>query len=201
VTHTYCDFPCLYEINTLDGSSSLVVSLQASTFLNGLAFLNGVLYATGVFDGGFALNSIDLTTGATTLITDQAVGWTNLAANGDTGLLYVVDGSVLKAVDPVSGTTTTVGPAGGNVASTFDVITNTLYSMSHTRLSATDVSTGVTSTIVVGAYGGIAGLAFEAGVLYHTRSRTLYTLDVVTGAETIIGDMEFGVDGLTSDGT
>jgi DNA-binding beta-propeller fold protein YncE len=191
----------VYSINPATGAATFVTDLTGAvaTSLVGLDILAGKLYATDVVAGaGFSFGTIDIATGAFTIINDQdgSANWHGLAASAAQNLLYTIDlndSSKLKSVTP-SGVVTAIGAGTGifGVGMAFDDNHSLLYAVDGSSLYTVDTTTG-TATLV-GALGigdGRFGLAYDptTDTLYGNGgdTETLYTIDVTTGAATAVG--------------
>ncbi len=203
----------LYTIDSTTGVATLQVTLTGTvgTSLVGLEYLNGVFYGTDVFDGNsFTFGSIDPTTGAYTVINDQAgsLNWHALAGDADVNLLYTVDqddGNQLKSVT-TGGVVTAIGGSGGPDMRglAFDNDSDILYGIDgNGSLYTIDTGTGISALVgSTGVPGGQPGLAYDdlADILYLNdgAGQSLYTVDTTTGAATLVGGNAAGavIDGL-----
>jgi hypothetical protein len=206
----------IYEINTTTGAATLLSNADAPLSLVGLAQIGGTFYVSDVVDvNGFSVRELNISTGATTFVSDQAgsSNWHGLAANRSAGLLYAIDldlGDVLRTLDPSTGTVTNVGSTGIIGAGlAYDNVAGILYAVdnSGSNLNLYTVNTSTGASALIGATGlvpGPIGLAFDedTNALYMTSdpgssttgSWNLYRLDTGTGVATLIGST--GVNGL-----
>jgi hypothetical protein len=217
----------VYTINPTTGAATAVVDLTGVTRASfvGLEFLNGTLYATDVSVSGWKFGTINLATGAYTVINDQggSSNWHGLAADPAANLLYSVD---LDAADyPLVSIT-----PGGAIATkglTYQNIRGLAYDSNHGVLYgvAWDETAGATALYTVDTGSGAAalvgslgldnfrlGLAYDplADILYLNTGAgnggySLYRVDTTTGAPTLIGGNGSvagnGIDGLAYLGT
>ena len=195
-----------------------------SLILGMLVFANS-LYAEmlGVTNGdgesGGELVSIDLTTGAATLIGPLPITMTEAVYDSANQLLYAQgsNGSfVMYLIDPTDGTeisqVSTSGAYNG-----MEFVGGTLYASMITGggglsdLVTVDPVTGVATIIGPTGYPGITGLAYDSAssTMYgvvgggSTSSGSLVTIDMTTGVATMVGptgfikvgSIEFGQDG------
>ena len=98
----------VYTIDTATGAATKVVDLTGNTdtsFVD-VTFLGGTLYASDVFaTGAFQFGTIDLTTGAFSIINNQggSANWHSLAAVPSDGLIYAVDNDNARLVTVTPG--------------------------------------------------------------------------------------------------
>lgn len=198
----------VYRLDEQTGRATFVTHItNHSTAFVGLEFLRGTLYATDVvagpvFFGEFTFGKIDLATGAFTAINNQtgSINWHGLAASQAANLLYTVDiddNKMLKSITP-SGIVTSIGTGTGVFAYglAYDDANDILYATSESSLYRIDTRTG-TSTLIgalgeaVYPFSGLRGLAMDevTRVLYMNDGflDRLYTVDVTTGAATLVG--------------
>lgn len=197
----------LYNVSTTTGAATPLVTVTGgSASFSGLAYLNGTLYATDIFANGFRFGSIDMTTGAFTVINNQggSFNWHGLAANQAGNVLYSIDqdnGNRLVSVTP-AGVITTIGSGTGieGRGMAYDNGNGILYATGPgsgvQSLYAVNTTTG-TATLIgsTGINSYMIGLAFDdaTGTLYMTASpggqgpSNLYTLNTTTGLATLIG--------------
>ncbi|MFO0849654.1 MAG: hypothetical protein U0871_14030 [Gemmataceae bacterium] len=199
--------PHLYNVSTTTGTATPFVTVTGGfTSLTGLAYLNGTLYATDVLAGqGFKFGSIDMATGAFTVINNQggSANWHGLAANQAGNVLYSIDidnGNRLVSVTP-AGVITTIGPGAGidGRGMAYDNGNGVLYatgSGAGTSLYTVNTTTGLATLVgSTGISSGFIGLAFDdaTGTLYMTAApggngpSNLYTVNTTTGLATLIG--------------
>jgi hypothetical protein len=208
----------LYRVDQATGAATLLTDLSGSDFSSfvGLEVLRGTVYATDVVPaagGNFSFGSIDLNTGAFTVINDQAgsANWHGLAASQADNLLYSVDldsGNFnLLSVTP-TGTVNVIGATGLFITGmAFDDANSILYGVDGSNLYTINVGTGAST--VVGALGSFItstrlGLAYDpvlqALYLNAADGGSLYSVNVSTGAATLIGSngatAGSGIDGL-----
>jgi len=196
----------LYEIDPATGAATLVAPIGGDGYgvsYSGAAFLAGQMYATDVeTDDDLSFGTIDITTGAFTLINEQggSNNWHGLAADSALGLLYTIDyndGLRLKSVTP-TGTITSIGTGTGidGRGLAFDNTNDILYGIDGAsgNLCLVDTDTGTSTPI--GSLGLGVGSALyrigldyddDAGILYAITQGSLYTVNVTTGAATEVG--------------
>jgi hypothetical protein len=144
-----------------------------------------------VSTGGAQLATVDVATGATTLIGSTGIALTDIAFS-PTGDLYGISFTSLYQVNASTGATTLVGSLGA-VSGTANALVfgsdGTLY-MAGSSLYSVNTLTGAASAI--GAIGFQSGgdLAFIGSTLYMaTSGNQLVEVDVSTGAGTFIGNL------------
>lgn len=209
----------LYDIDSSTGAATSFLTLDKGLSFTGFEILGGVGYATDIFNprGGFGFGSIDLTTGAVTVLSGQdgSSNWWGLVTN-PSGNFWTVDrdaGNLLKEVDPLTGATTTIGATGVANQGTdlaYDALLGILYAVAFDgNLYTIDTTTGAST--LVGATGLTftnvhQGLAFDpvARILYLNEADTfdaLFTVNTTTGLATLVGSngavAGSGIDGLT----
>lgn len=191
----------LIAISPGTGAGTLIgnMGLNFEADVSGLARLpDGTLIA---YDGQSALVdrllTIDELTGVATVVgptadtTLTAVG--GLAVDPDTGKVYLTNGQNLFEVDPGTGAPTLIGPLG-------DIISGLAFAPPSPCIIGTDPGSTLTDYDPLTATASnprptgideIGGLALSpSGTLYALRSGPsggLYTLDVITGAATLVG--------------
>lgn len=204
----------VYTVDPLTGAASVVVTTDDTSFV-GATFLGGTFYGSDICGADcFSVNSIDLSTGVSTFVSDQdaSSNWHGLASDEGAGLIYAIDiddGNTLKSLT-AGGVVTSIGTGtgidgrgmafddGNGILYATDWATDSLYSV--------DVTTG-TSTLLgsMGLGTFTIGLAFDElnGILYANASSqgggtdSLYILDTTTGAASLVGANGFsGIDGL-----
>jgi hypothetical protein len=198
----------IYDINPSTGAATALTVTQ-NTSLVGATFLKGVLYGSDICGANcFSLDSLDLSTGANTFVSDQdgSANWHGLASDEGAGLMYAIDqddGNILKSIT-AGGVVTSIGTGTGidGRGMAYDDWNNILY--------ATDASSGLYSVSVltgVSTFIGDMGIdADQIGLAYDELTDTLYanvandglySLSVGTGAATFIGANGFAdIDGL-----
>jgi hypothetical protein len=142
----------------------------------------------GEYGGDFG--SIDLTSGAFTLLGDPGVTITGMAVEGGTLYGGSFDAGFLYSINPANGALTTIG----NSAVPYEVFGSTtsgmfavgrdenLYSVSPTTGAATLIGpTGISQV-------GVVGLSTEASALYYAVGGNIYTLNTTTGAPTLLAN-------------
>ncbi len=177
----------------LEADVSGIAPLSASTLL--------------AYDSQSALDdrmlSIDKATGIATVIGPtgmtvlSSVG--GLALDPDTGTYYMSNGLSLFTVDPGTGDATLIGPHGVSIAGlAFGPPVSCMIGLDMTSnlydISAAD---GSGSNIRLSTQDQLGGLALAPdGTLYAARASAggeLYTLDIVTGAATLVGGSLAGI--------
>ena len=150
------------------------------------------------------LYTIDLMTGLSTAI--GATGYSDiegLSFQPGTGTLYGLDDATdtLITIDTGTGAGTAVGPLGTNFsdAGMAFAADGTLYGASdlgsNDGFYSIDTTTGA-ATLINGSDSDAHALAFFGGVMYGIidASNSLITIDLATGAETIIGGLGINTD-------
>lgn len=198
----------LYTLNPTTGQATLLVIPQSGDFgLVGVGLLGGSIYVSNTNLPPTSTVRVDRTTGTVTPVIDQELeggsnSWTGLTANRNAGLLYTTQtGSILRSLNPATGIVSTigeVGPATRGLA--YNNLTNTLYGITTTGELYTINTTTGTPTLIGDADNlstASRGLGFdeETGTLFMTADpdgngallTNLYTLDLTTGAATLVG--------------
>ncbi len=188
----------VYSIDAGTGAATLLAA-TADTSLVGATFLGGKLYGSDVVDqSGFTVGTIDLVTGAYTVVGNQdgSSNWHGLASDEAAGLIYTIDindGNKLKSMT-AGGVVTTIGSGTGidGRGMAYDGVNGILYATGFGSLYTVDVGLG-TATLIgsLGISDGHLGLAYDdlAGVLYANdgQGHGLYSVDVATGVASLIG--------------
>lgn len=203
------NFGDVYEIDSATGLATNLVPMQNTTGFTGATFLGGQLYASDVtYLGPHALGTIDTTTGVFSFVNNQggSNNWHGLASDESAGLMYAIDlddGTKLKSI-ALDGVIATIGTGTGieGHGMAYDDTNNILYATSFSGgLYTVDTVLGTAS--LIGNMGeGIdtnwIGLAFDeaSATLYANSASSLFTLDVTTGAASLIGGN--GVTGIDS---
>lgn len=161
-----------------------------------------------VSDSAGRLETIDVVTGATTLVGNMGTVMFDIAFS-PSGQLYGVDGTALYTINSTTGATTLIGGSGGgNINALVFGSDGTLYGASN-GLYKFNVATGSRTEIGANFSNGATSsgdLAFIGGNLYLSTVSTtdhLQRISTSTGANTDIGSIGFsGVFGLaTPNGT
>jgi len=197
----------VYDIDPLTGVATLLTTTD-TTSLVGATFLDGVFYCSDICGADcFSVNSIDITTGTSTFVSDQdgSLNWHGLASDEDAGLMYAIDindGNILKSLT-AGGIVTTIGTGTGidGRGMAYDDFNDILYATGFGDLYTVDTTTGFSS--LIGSLGfatqGRIGLAFDelTGTLFANSAGSLWTLDTSTGEGLMIGSNgASGIDGL-----
>ena len=202
----------LFALSLTDGSGSVVGPFGSADAMGGLAYdaVNGILYGSDVASGN--LYSINESTGAATLIGPLGARlMQGLAFRNTTGMLYGTAypgaGDLMTSlyrIDTATGAATSIGSTGFDSVSglAFHPVTDVLYGVAGVAtgvLLAIDQATGA-GAIVADDIQAIDGLAFHpfTNVLYGVDNGTgqtpdsLYTIDLSTGAASLIGPTSVG---------
>jgi len=178
-----------HKIDPTDGSSVVIDSGNADYRL-GLAFnpSTGVMYSVSAFTG--RLSTINLTTGATTLVGSNAFQMTGLTFSGDLSTLYSFDGNggALLAVNPADGSAVVIGPTGGSVLDLTTDSAGNVFAGGTGGIYSINTTTGAASLIGDGTFW--TAIAFDStDTLYgiEVSSDSLYTIDTTTGSRTLVG--------------
>lgn len=161
----------LVTINPVTGATSVVGPTGLLLVEGDLAFgPTGTLYGADAISGATqSLVSFNLTTGAATIVGTLATDDISGLAFSSGGTFYGLDTHVNSGGNP---TLVTINPATGAV----------LTNVATTGLSAVN---------------SLAGMTFDAnGTLYVTGGGSLYTLNPVTGAATLVGTHSGDLSGL-----
>lgn len=147
-----------------------------------------------VSTGGAQLATVDVATGATSLIGGTGTALTDIAFS-PTGDLFGISFSGLYKVNSSTGATTLVGGL-GSVSGTANALVfgsdGTLY-MAGNTLYSVDTSTGATTAIGAIGYQSGGDLAFIGSTLYMaSSSNELIAVNTATGAGTSIGALGVG---------
>ena len=158
-----------------------------------------------VSDSSSRLETIDVVTGATTLVGTMGAVMFDIAFS-PSGQLYGIDGTSLYSINSNNGVTTVIGGSGGgNINSLTFGSDGTLYGASN-ALYKFNVATGARAAVGASFSNGATSsgdLAFIGGNLYLSTSSSssdhLQRISTSTGANTDIGSIGFGsVYGLSS---
>lgn len=203
----------VYTIDSGTGAATKLFDLSGqvtNTSIVDIEFLGGKAYACDVYNddlGQYTFGSIDMSTGAYTVINSQdgSSNWFALAAKESAGIMYTVDyddNKKLKTVD-AAGTVTTIGNTGtdGIRGMAYNSLTDTVYGITADSLFTLDQTTGLATLVgLTGVIDGNSDLAFDAitNTLYMNVIDKLYTVDMTTGASTFIGlnNVSANIDGL-----
>ena len=154
-----------------------------------------LLASTG--DGGSALIEFNLDTNTYTVVKDPTIGYNDLAARPNSGILYGSDEDDVYEIDRLTLDPTLVcSGLGGDNLSSLEFVGNALYAARDT-LDLIDLTTCTRTTI--GATGAtIFDIAYDQvnGILYGCNFDDFFTCDLVTGACTDIGDLPYRCAGL-----
>lgn len=171
----------------------LTRSVVASLALAGSAWVAHAAPVLWLSTGGpDQLATVDVATGATTVIGNTGVFLTDIAFD-PSGNLYGISFSDLYSVNKTNGATSLIGSLGG-VSGTANGLVfgadGTLY-MAGSTLYEVDINTGATTAIGSGiGYQSGGDLAFVGGNLYMAASdNNLIRIDIGTGAGTVVGAM------------
>lgn len=156
------------------------------------AFTSNAAPILTVSTGGAQLATVDVATGATTVLGSTGVALTDIAFS-PTGDLFGISFSALYRVNSTTGATTLVGGLGA-VSGTANALVfgsdGTLY-MAGNTLYTVNTLTGASTAIGSGiGYQSGGDLAFVGGSLYMASSgNQLIQVNVGTGAGTLIGSL------------
>lgn len=209
----------LYQINSSTGVASGAVTVSGvDTSLVGLEYLGGKFYASDVFgSGGLLFGTVDPVTGTYTGINNQngSANWHGLAGNESAQLLYTIDINNNNSLTSITtaGVVSVIGQTSPSISGrgmAYDDTNGILYATSDAnQLFRVDTTTALATLIGdLGFSGNVVGLAYDedAQSLFanagNAGSSALYTLNVTTGAGTLVGlngplaTSEFALDGL-----
>lgn len=148
--------------------------------------------------GNFA--TLDLSTGAVTVIGNLGVTLTDIAINSQ-GDIYGVSPSDLYRINPLTGVATVVGPTGVNTNALEFSSNDVLYAAgTSASLYTIDLQTGVATTIGNIGTGTAGDLAFVGNTLYAaTADDQLIEIDLSSGVSaSIVGPLGRTIHGLDS---
>lgn len=186
----------LYQVNPATGAVTAIgtTALSGLTTPGGLAWDGTSMYTIDL-EGG-ELFTLDLATGTPTLVgTNGLNGWQGLAARPTDGALFAVtQTNTLYSINKTTGAATAIGSGTGALitALTFNA-GGVLWGINFFdgQFGTIDTATGA-FTAVGTTDPGFQGLSFDStGTAYVSNSNTdtLYTLDLGTGAATLVGAM------------
>jgi|GEM_PF-2111389 len=195
----------LYSIDASTGKATPIVTLNGDASLAGLAFLHGTLYGSDLSNFPGSLSEYDIgsisTAGIITFLGDEngSSDWLGLASDEANGILYSIDydNSEILTAQFLDGSVETIGSGVGFSAPglEYDDTHGILYAISSDR-SLYSVSTETGTANLIGPT-GIPASGLEAGLAYDECNqilyandgvlKQLYTLDVTTGAATLVG--------------
>jgi hypothetical protein len=171
--------------------SNWIKRASAALVLSSAAIVAHAAPILWVSTGGAQLATVDVATGATSVVGGTGTALTDIAFS-PTGDLYGISFSALYKVNSSTGATTLVGNL-GSVSGTANALVfgadGTLY-MAGSSLYSVNTSTGAASAI--GAIGFQSGgdLAFIGGDLYMaSNGNQLIQVNVATGAGAVIGNL------------
>ena len=181
----------LYRIDPSNGSA-VVIHSGNSHYRLGLAYnsLTETMYSLGPFTG--RLSTVDLATGATTIVGVSAFQLTGLTFSGDFSTLYSLDfnGGPLVAVDPANASSVVIGPTvnGGLLDLATDSAGNVFGGGLTAGIFSVNTATGL-ATSIGGTFRWTAIAFDESDILYGIEllSNALYTINTITGAPTLVG--------------
>lgn len=153
-----------------------------------------------VGDGDGTLGTVDVATGAATVIGQMRTTMTDIAFD-TSGNLWGITFNQLYRIDQTNAAISLVGNLGTTLNSLVFGSDGTLYAANN-GLYTINTSTGAASLIGGGGgYSSSGDLAFVNGNLYLSSvGDTLYSLNTTTGAGTLIGSIgSAGVYGLATD--
>jgi len=203
------DLGALYTINPNTGRATLFVTTDGETSIVGLSYIEGTLYGSDIEDypgspipDDFTVGSI-ATDGTVTFISNQneSSNWWGLASDDCGGnVLYSMDSdnsNILTALLP-NGTVQTIGTGSdiGFGGMAYDDENEILYGLSDQDegMNLYRISTTTGDLTLVGPIGDFeatlnTSLAYDEinQILYANFSGALYTLNVNTGAATLVG--------------
>ena len=159
----------------------------------GVLKANNLAYAN--LDGG-GFGTIDLTTGAFTLLGNSGVTLSGMAVYN--GVLYgdsLGGTGTLYTINPANGSVTTVGSSGKSYVDFGDTLTGLFAEgLGDGNLYSIDYATGAAT--LVGATnppysGGYSSISLNSSTLYYTQGTgsDFYTLSTSTGAATLVGSL------------
>ncbi len=148
-----------------------------------------------VGDSSGNLFTVDIATGAGTLIGNTGIAMTDIAFNA-TGNLYGITFSRLYSINPTTGGATLIGTvtnAGPSLNSLVFDSSGTLWAASSNNLIKINTSTAAGTVVATGSYHSAGDLAFDSGgnLLLTQDTGRLAKIDQTTGAITDIGGLEF----------
>lgn len=178
--------------------------------MSDIAAYNGKLYGVSNPPAGSSstLYSIDPNTGSGAAIGSDTGAPLDALAFSPSGTLYAAEADNLYTVDTDTGTATLVGSGSGagSYASFGDLefdSSGNLYLTSNSgngdQLFTIDPTTGQGTLIGSIGYSGVYGLAYFKGIMYgFTGSGSVITINLSTGAGTLVFAYNLGFDGATA---
>lgn len=141
------------------------------------------------------LFTVDVATGAGTLIGNTGIAMTDIAFN-PTGNLYGITFSQLYSINPTTATATligTVSSAGTSLNSLVFDSSGTLWAASSNNIIKINTSTAAGTVVGTGDYRSAGDLAFDSGgdLLLTQYTGHLAKINQTTGAITTIGSLPF----------
>jgi len=191
----------LLQVDLQTGAGTLVTDLPGVGQMPALA-VDAAGRIHGVRDGvdSDSLCTVDAVTGETCCA--PIAGHAAIAFAPD-GVLWGLDGTTLRTIDPVCATTTDAGVLDLPDAATgmaFDPLDGSLWVCTSAALLKVDPMTPATQLVGTSGAGAMTDLVFDGtGNLYAAAGDVLVSLDKSTGAATPIGSIGFAaVGGLAS---
>ncbi|MFC2094696.1 T9SS type A sorting domain-containing protein [Bacteroidota bacterium] len=185
---------------------TLIAPMTAPGFLSSATFgPTGILYFTDT--STFELYTVNVATGALTLVGSTTVGLNGITYDWSTGTFWAVDATSLYTIDVGTGATTLVGPFGlgggelmidvavscaGEIYA-YDLVSNGFFSIN----PATGAATLIGDIGFVANFGQGMNYDYSTGILYMsafnstTTTGQLRTVDVATGMTTLVFDWGF----------
>ena len=156
------------------------------------ALANPVMH---IGDNSGNLFTVDIATGAGTLIGNNSIAMTDIAFDSS-GSLYGITFSQLYSINPTTAAATLIGTvtnAGASMNSLVFDSSGTLWAASSDNIIKINTSTAAGIVLATGAYNSAGDLAFDsAGDLFLTQNTgNLAKVNQTTGAITTIGSIPF----------
>ncbi len=208
-TATYQTWPDV----TAPGTVTTIAAEPGTAYFAGAFYMGDFSkeYVIDYYTGNFA--TLDTTTGAATVLgtatPNPNEAWTGLTAT-NTGAMYgsatTCSASTLYTIDPGTGTATPIGPvtnapclidisadALGNLYGV-DIITNNLVKIDPATGAGTVIGpTGISANFAQGlSFDTVNGVLYWAAYNSDTAQGELRTIDVTTGASTLLGAFPSG---------
>jgi PEP-CTERM motif len=179
-----------------------VKKLLAAVVVSGMCTGAGAAPILWIGDSDGTLGTVDVATGAVTVVGQMGQVMTDIAFDPSGNLWGVTFGQLFR-INSSTAAITFVGNLGASLNSLVFGADGTLYGANN-RLFSINTSTGAATSIGLGTYSSSGDLAFIGGSLYLSSTvpigDSLYLVNALTGAGTNIGPIGFSsVFGMATD--